>query len=312
MQAGRIVITTLFLASLASGCRKASSSSVATVDTTAARASVDSAMRAHFAAFQQGDMAAWSSLMREDVFFTAADPAQVFVNRDTLQAEMTRSFTPAINAGLKVSVTPRESLVWVDSDGKSATASYDLDYNVELQGKSYPYRLRASYVLAKDTMGWQALAAQYSRPIGYDSLFMALGSHRIAGVHAVGGQIALPAGEIAHQFRADIRDISKAAFAPNAVVVSPGAIVQGAEAARQELKQWLGPPGSATEPGDGIRSMLTPSATVGWVGTNLHVPIFAGPESIVTAMRALFVYRLANNRWEIVQANLSVGLKAPS
>ena len=311
--AGRVSIATALLAStLTFGCSKGSSPPTTAVDTTAIRSSVDSMMRGHFAAFERGDLAGWTGIMADDVFLTAADPAEVFDSRDAALAEMKRDFTPAFQAGLKLSVRPRASFVWVENNGRTATATFDLDYTVSIANQTHPYRLRASYLLAGDTTGWQVLASQYSRPVSYDSLFMALAQRRIPTPAAGTGAVLPSAGEIAEQFRRDIKDISKANFASNAVVITPGSIVQGAEAASRELGQWMGPAGNVIEPRNELRSQLTPSGTAGYVGTNLLIPVFAGPESLPAPMRALFVYRLGNNRWEIVQASLSVGLTDPS
>ena len=277
------------------------------IDMAAAQAGVDTAMTTHFSAFEHGDLDSWGGLLAADVFFTAADPAHVFAGRDSVLAAMKKAVALTTGGGITLSIRPRSKLIWVAEDGRTAGATYDLDYTVSYQDQAFPYRLRSSYLLARDTSGWKAMVAQYSRATFYDTLFMSLVRGRVAGAARVGGQVVSSAGEIVRQFRTDIRDIRMANFASNAAVVTPGSIVEGAEAARSDLAQWLGPAGNATEPGDGVRAQLNPSGTVGWVATNLHVPIFAGPESAIAPMRALFVYRLGENRWEIIQASLSVG-----
>jgi hypothetical protein len=291
-------------------CRKAGSGdSRPAVDAAVVRADVDSAMRSHFSAFERGDMAAWSRLLGPDIFFTAADPADVFASRDSVGQSMERKFVLAREAGVTLAMRPRSNVIWVDDDGGTAAATYDLDYTVTYKNQVFPYHLRAAYLLERDSSGWTALATQYSRPVTYDSLFMSLVSRQVSGAARVGGQVPSAAGEVVTQFRADIRDIRKANLAADAMVVTPGSMIQGAEPARQELAQWLGPVGNATEPGDGIRGGLNRSGTVGWVATNLYVPVFAGPESAIAPMRAFFVYHLAANKWELVQISLSVGLK---
>jgi hypothetical protein len=299
----------ILLLAAGTGCKKPSGTAAVTVDTTAVRAQVDSTLRRHFTAFESGDMATWGGIFGPEVFFTAADPAQVYSGRDTLLTSMESSLRPSLEAGISIALRPMSDVIWVEADGRTAAATYELDYTVSYEKQVFPYRLRAAYLLERDTAGWRALASQYSRPITYDSLFMSLLSHKIPGVAPVGGQVPSSVGEVVQQFRADIRDISKASITPTAAVVTPGGLVHGPEQARAELAQWLGPVGNATEPGDGIRAGLNPAGTVGWVATNLYVPVFAGPESAIAPMRALFVYHLAQDRWEIVQASLSVGLR---
>lgn len=296
----------LFALTLGFACNRGGSGAPA-IDTSAATAGVDSAMTRHFSAFERGDLETWSGLLAEDVFFTAADPAHVFAGRDSVLAAMKKAQTLTAEAGITLAIRPRSNQIWVAEDGRTAGATYDLDYTVTYQDQTFPFRLRSSYVLARDTGGWKAKAAQYSRAVSYDTLFMSLVRGRVAGAAHVGGQVTSAAGEIVRQFRNDIRDVTRANFAPATAVVTPGSIVEGAEAARRELAQWLGPAGNATEPGDGLRAEFNHSGTIGWVATNLHVPVFAGPESAIAPMRALFVYRLADNRWEIIQASLSVG-----
>jgi ketosteroid isomerase-like protein len=275
----------------------------------AAAAIVDRTMRTHFDAFARGDLETWGELLAEDVFFTAADPAQNFTGRESVLAEMRRALGLTRDAGVTLSIQPQKDLVWIAEDGRVSAVIYDLDYAVSYEGQTVPYRLRSSYVLAKDTAGWKGRAAQYSRPIPYDTLFMSLVSHRIATPARVAGSAQPEADDMVIQFRKDLRDISQAAFAVEAVVVTPATIVEGGEAARRALTEWLGPAGNARERGDGLRSQLAESRLAGWIATNLQVPIFAGPESSLAPMRALFVYRLTGNRWEIVQASLSVGLR---
>jgi ketosteroid isomerase-like protein len=306
----RVMTTAVFLAlGVGLGCDRAASGSPSLPDSATVRAGVDSAMRSHFSAFERGDMAAWSEILAPDVFFTAANPAQVFAGRDSVRENMQRDLGPTLAAGVKLAIQPLSNLIWVAENGRTAAATYDLDYTVRYDDQVIPYRLRSAYLLERDTSGWRVLAAQYSRPVTYDTLFMSLVSHQVPGVAPVGGQVPSAAGEVVRQFRTDIRDISKAYIAPMAAVITPGMIVQGAEPARRELAAWLGPIGNATEPGDGIRGGVNQSGTVGWVATNLHVPVFAGPETAIAPMRALFVYHLAGDRWEIVQASLSVGLR---
>ncbi len=303
MRAARTAVFTALVAGAAAACGASARTTAAAADTAAIRSQVDSTMRAHFAAFEQGHLASWARVLAEDVVFTAADMA-VVLHRDSVLAKMQRDFAPA-GGDLRVAIKPDSGRVWVQADGRTAGATYGLDYAVTYQGKTYPVHLRAAYLLARDSADWRAVAVQYSRPIAYDSLFLALLSRRIPGAARLGGDVPPAAGEIARQFRGDIRDIRTATFAPGAVVASPGGVV-GGRAAAAELAQWLGPPGNATEPGDGLRGGLSSRGTIGWVASNLHVPIFAGPESAIAPIRALFVYRLVENRWEIIQASLSV------
>lgn len=290
------------------GCSGGSAGSALAVDTAAVRAEVDSAMRRHFTAFEQGDLATWSTLLDPAVFFTGADPADVFSHRDSVRAGIQEDFGPAFGAGLTLSIKPVATAIWTAPDGRTASAIYDLDYTARVGNRTIPYRLRAAYFLEQDSAGWTADAVQYSRPISYDTLFMLLMSRGVPGAARVGGEVPSAAGEIVRQFRSDIRDINQVTFSSRTTVATPGSTLQG-EAAKAELARWLGPPGNATEPGDGIRARLGAGSTTGWVATNLHVPVFAGPESAIAPIRALFMYRLGTDRWELVQASLSVGLR---
>lgn len=290
------------------GCKGGSGGTPLAVDTAAVRAEVDSAMRHHFAAFERGDLATWSALLDPAVFFTGADPADVFSHRDSVRAGIEADFGPAFGAGLTLSIKPVAAAIWTAPDGRTASAIYDLDYTATVGNRIIPYRLRAAYFLEHDSAGWTADAVQYSRPVSYDTLFMSLMLRRVPGAARVGGEVPSAAGEIVRQFRADIRDIGKVAFSPQTAVATPGSTLQG-QAAKAELARWLGPPGNATEPGDGIRARLGAGSTTGWVATNLQVPVFAGPESAIAPLRALFIYRLGADRWELVQASLSVGLR---
>jgi hypothetical protein len=270
---------------------------------------VDSLMRSHFAAFQRGDIDSWSGILRVSVFFTAADPANVFTSRDSVSARMRQDLAKVSESGITLVIQPSSSRIWVSDDGRAAGATYELGYSATYQNQTFPYRLRSSYLLERDTTGWKVLAAQYSRPVRYDTLFMALVQHLVSGSAPVGGETAPSAQAVVQQFRADIRDVSQAEFAPEVTVVTPGSVASGPDQARRELAEWLGPVGNATEQGTGMRGGLTRTGSVGWVATNLTVPVFAGPESATAPIRALFVYRLDAGRWKLAQASLSVGMK---
>ena len=301
------VALVLALAAL-SGCdRKAESS--ARPDTAGVRVIVDSVMRSHFAAFQRGDIDAWSDILRDSVFFTAADPATVFTSRDSVSARMREGLRMVTESGITLAIRPSSSRIWVTEDGRTAGATYELDYTATYQTQSFPYRLRSSYLLERDSTTWKVLATQYSRPVRYDTLFMALVRHQISGAAPIQGETPPSAAAVIQRFRTDIRDISQAEFAPAVTVVTPGSIVSGPDQARRELAEWLGPAGSATEQGTGMRGGLAQTGIVGWVATNLNVPVFAGPESVTAPIRAFFVYRLDAGRWKLAQASLSVGMK---
>ena len=291
------------------GCDRPPGAAGAPSDPAGVRAEVDSVMRSHFAAFERGDVDAWSAILADSVFFTAADPGGVFDNRDSVSARMKRDLERVAQSGIKLAIRPTGTQIWVTADGRAAGAASELDYSATYQDRTFQYRLRSSYLLEHGPGGWTVLAAQYSRPVAYDTLFLALVQHRVASGAAVGDQITSETGPVIQQFRADIADISQAVLAPEAIVVTPGSSGSGPSPAQQELAGWLGPPGRVTEQGTGLRAGLTRSGQVGWVATNLLVPVFAGPESAVAPMRALFIYRLAGRRWKLAQASLSVGMK---
>ena len=296
----------LLLVALGLGCEKAENPAPQP-DTLALRATVDSAMVDHFRAFERRDDATWSSFLADDAYFTEADPANSFESREAARQKTATGFEQIREMGITIAIRPLEHWTWVAHTGQVAVSIYDLDYDASYQNQSFSYRLRASYFLERDSSGWRARAAQYSRPIAYDTLFMALIRRAVPPPPSVGGSVPPAMEALVQQFRTDIHDIGSAAFAEEVTVVSPGTIVQGAESGRRELVQWMGPVGSATDRGDGLRGGLDRPGTVGWIAANLNVPVFAGPESAQAPMRALFVYRLAGARWEIIHASLSVG-----
>lgn len=301
-------VSLLLVVVLAPGCEKKPGEAAAQVDTARVAAELDSTMRHHFSAFERGDIATWSSILAEDVFFTAAGPDDVFASRKSARDKMQEDIGRVLESGITLSIQPLSHLTWLAHQGQTAGATYDLDYRVMYQEQRFSYRLRAAYLAERDSTGWKVLAAQYSRPVAYDTLFMALVRGIVPGTAGIGGPVPA-AGDVVQRFRADIRDIGQATIANDAAILTPGALVKGPEQGRRELAQWLGPVGNANEPGDGLRGGLNSTGTVGWVGTNLRVPVFAGPETAIAPMRALFVYRLAGKRWELVQASLSVGFQ---
>lgn len=307
------VTSVLLVVIAAAGCEKPGAETRAPADTTRARAEVDSIMLDHFAAFERGDIATWSDILADDVFFTAAGPADVFNSRDSTRRKMERDVGRVKESGILLKIQPLSHSTWIADPARTAVTTYDLDYRISYQDQNFNYRLRSTYLMERDTSRWTVRAAQYSRSIPYDTLFMALVQRRVVAAPTLHG-LAPPSAtnDVVQRFRADISDITSALLAENVTVVSPGAIIQGAANAQRELAQWLGPVGNATEAGDGILAGLDASGTVGWVATNLSVPIFAGPERAIAPMRALFVYRRVGNQWEVVQASLSVGLREGS
>jgi ketosteroid isomerase-like protein len=292
------------------GCDRKTGVSSYRPDTAGVRVVVDSLMRNHFSAFQRGDIDTWSDIFGDSVFFTAADPANVFTGRDSVRARMQEDLGKVTQSGITLAIQPSSSRIWVTDDGRTAGATYELDYSATYQNQTFPYRLRSSYLLERDTTtGWKVLAAQYSRPVRYDTLFMALVQHQVSGSAAVGGETPPSAAAVVQRFRADMRDISQAEFTPTVIVVTPGSVASGPDQARRALAEWLGPAGNATEQGTGVRGGLTQAGSVGWVATNLNVPVFAGPESATAPIRAFFVYRLEAGRWKLAQASLSVGMR---
>lgn len=305
-----ITSAALFLAlAILPGCDRKPGGSATRVDTAGVRVEVDSVMRNHFEAFQRGDIDSWSGILADSVFFTAADPASVFDNRDSVSARMRQDLGRVAESGITLAIRPASSSIWATEDGRTAGATYELDYSATYQAQTFQYRLRSSYLLARETSGWKVLAAQYSRPVAYDTLFMSLVQHRVSINAPVGDRVSSAVGTVVQQFRTDIHDISHAAIASDATVLTPGSRASGRDDAKRELAEWLGPVGSATEQGNGLRGGLNRAGTVGWIATNLYVPVFAGPESATAPVRAFFVYRLEGNRWELAQASLSVGMK---
>jgi hypothetical protein len=305
--AGLRISSLIALSLLLAACQARSPASHAAADTTAVRQDLERMLTSHYQAFQDGDVPRWSAEMVDSVFLTAADPSPSLVTRQAVQEKMEREFGPARAAGITLSITPQSHEIWVSEDGRSAASTYELDYVSTYQKKSYPVKLRSTIVFAHDSVGWRILAAQYSRPLGMDTLFMAVVNGRIPAVPPIEAAASPGAGELSDQFRRDVADISKATLSANATIVLPGTVAVGQQEARSALVEWLGRPGNA-QIASGIRAALAPSNTTGYVATNLNVPIYAGPESGVAPIRALVVYHLAGDHWEIVQAHFAVGL----
>lgn len=263
------------------------------------------------AAFEKGNWEAWAGQMADSAFLTAADPGRALSGRDSILAAMRADYAPAFAAGLTMHVASDSQDIWFDDSARVAAVTTDLDFQVAIQEQHVPLRLRVTTLLGRDTAGWKVLVEHYSRAVPYDSLFMALVGRQVRAPASVGQSVPEAAGELINQFRRDLRDFSRAAFADNAVVVTPGEIVHGAPAARRALATWLGLPGNATEANAGMRAGLAPAAATGWLATTLYVPIFAGAESSVAPIRVLLVYHVAGDHWEIVQAHFSVGWSPP-
>ncbi|MEP7324871.1 MAG: nuclear transport factor 2 family protein [Gemmatimonadota bacterium] len=291
---------------LASGCQEPARR----MDPAMAAARRDS-LKAFFAerysAFENGNWDAWVAQMGDSAFLTAADPGRSLSGRDSILAAMRSDYAPAFAAGLTMHVASDSQEIWMDDSARVAAVTADLDYQITIQGQHVPLTLRATTLLARDSVGWKVLVEHYSRQIAQDSLFLALAAHQVVGPAPVGQSVPESAGELVNQFRRDLKDFAKAALADSVVVVTPGEIARGAGPARAALTNWLGLPGNATEANTGVRTALAPGATTGWLATTLYVPIFAGPESLVAPIRVLLIYHIAGDHWEIVQAHFSVG-----
>jgi ketosteroid isomerase-like protein len=291
---------------LAAGCGE----SGARIDpgaTSARRDSLKAFFTERYSAFEKGNWDAWAGQMADSAFLTAADPGRALSGRDSILAVMRADYAPAFGAGLTMHVASDSQDIWIDDSARVAAVTTDLDYQITIQEQHVPLRLRVTTLLGRDSAGWKVLVEHYSRAISYDSLFMALLGRQVRAPAAVGQSVSPAAGELISQFRRDLKDFSKAPFAENAVVVTPGEIARGAAAVRAALATWLGLPGNATEANTGTRVALAAGATTAWLATTLYVPIFAGPESAVAPVRVLLIYHIAGDRWEIVQAHFSVG-----
>ncbi|MEO8199015.1 MAG: nuclear transport factor 2 family protein [Gemmatimonadota bacterium] len=308
--APRDLITTLMLAMLlTSGCKPRRSAGATAVDTVAARQSVEIFLAQHYAAFARGDVDYWTQVMADSVYLSTAEPASPVVGKSQVHARMAAEFGPALAVGVHIAITPAAHAIWISDDGRTAASTYELNYVSTYQNKSYPVHLRSSILMIRDSARWEILATHYSRPISQDTLFMALVNHQIPEAGRM--EPAVSSTALDDQFRHDLADISKAPLADNVVLIMPaGGIVAGREAARNTLVEWLGRPGNAREAGTGLRAVLTPSGTAGWVAANLDVPIYAGPESGTAPVRVLMIYRQSQGKWEIIQGHFSVGLRS--
>jgi ketosteroid isomerase-like protein len=222
---------------------------------------------------------------------------------------MQADYAPAFAAGLVMHVVPSHQDIWLDDSAEAAVVTAELDYQIRIQEQDVPLKLRSTTVLLRepDSGAWKVAVEHYSRSMAYDSLFLQLVERKVQAPARVEEAIAPEAGELIARFRKDLRDFSEATLNDSAIVITPGEIARGAEAARSALRAWMGPPGNTTQSGSGIRAGMAPGGQVGWVITTAFTPIFAGPESSVAPVRVLVIYHLAGDHWEISQAHFSIG-----
>src|SRR5687768_963734 len=94
---------------------------------------VEDIVREHLAAFARGDFDRWGDSFAPYVFFTAADPEEVFWDREAAVAEMHKDFDPALDEGLQINVEPLSFHVGLSSDCKAAWSAAPLRYVVNFQ-----------------------------------------------------------------------------------------------------------------------------------------------------------------------------------
>jgi len=119
---------------------------------------VEDIVREHLSAFARGDFDAWGDSFAPNVFFTAADPEEVFWSRDAAVEEMHKDFDPAFDEGLQIEIEPQSLHTACTSDGRAAWTAAPLHYRIRFQDETSSFVLRQTSLLSKSTYGWSILA----------------------------------------------------------------------------------------------------------------------------------------------------------
>jgi ketosteroid isomerase-like protein len=276
---------------------------------TTVQAEIDHIVREHLAAFARGHFDAWGAAFAADVFFTAADPEEVFSRREDVIAEMHRDFDFAFDEGLQIDIQPQSIRVGLSADGKVAWSAAPLRYTVSLKGETNSFMLRHTNVLSRVGDGWSILASQYSLTLPESRILEALTGGYLPAPGAIGDARQIAAQGLFKEFIHQLVDLSKAAISPDADAFGPfpEEYAEGATEVRALFEKWSARWGVLYLRPDGIRAE-TPSEGSGWVGANVEANLSYAGRPVRLPMRALFVYQKEQDDWSIVHAHLSVGI----
>ena len=270
---------------------------------------VEDIVHKHLAAFARGDFDAWGDSFAPNVFFTAADPEEVFLEREAAVAEMHRDFDPAFDEGLQIQVEPLSFHAGVSYDDNAAWSAAPLEYGINFQGETSSFVLRHTSVLTKTRHGWTIRATQYSLALPEEKVLQALTRGILPAPHPVGYAIGAGAQALVGSFKHQLADFSMSAIRRDAHVFGPfpGEDAEGETAVRAQFAKWTSRWGVLRLRPDGVRAEFI-SETMGWVCANVDAILSYTDQRVALPLRVLVVYQKEGYDWAIVHAHLSVGI----
>jgi ketosteroid isomerase-like protein len=270
---------------------------------------VEDLVREHLAAFARGDFDAWGKSLAPNVFFTAADPEEVFSNRTDAVAEMHKDFDFAFDEGLQIEIEPQSIHIGASPDGTIAWSAAPLRYMVSFQGEINSFMLRHTTVLSKAGHQWSILATQYSLTLPESRIREALIGGYLPAPGAIGEARQIDKQSLFKEFIHHLADLSRAAIDQDAYVFGPfpEEHARGETEVRALLAKWSSRWGAWYLRPDGIRAELV-SEEMGWVGANVEIPMPNGDQKVALPLRALVVYQKERENWAIAHAHFSIGI----
>ncbi len=270
---------------------------------------IEGAVREHLAAFARGDFDAWKESFAPNVFFTAADPEDVFFERETVVAEMHRDFDFAFDEGLQVDMEPQSFHLGASPDLKLAWSAAPLRYTVRFQGEANSFVLRHTAVLSKIDRRWSITAAQYSLTLPEARILEVLTGGYLPAPKVIVNKTLPNTQSLVKEFTDNLADLSTAVTTRDAYAFGPfpEEYAKGETDVQALFARWTARWGALRLRPEGMRAEFV-SAESGWVGANVEVNMSYMGELVKLPLRALFVYQKEQDHWAIAHAHLSVGI----
>jgi ketosteroid isomerase-like protein len=270
---------------------------------------IEDIVREHLAAFARGDFDAWGERLASNVFFMAADPEEVFRDRQAAVAEMHKDFDFAFDEGLQMDLEPQSFHVGISPDGSLAWSAAPLSYKVSFQGETNSFMLRHTSVLAKVDHQWSILATQYSLTLPEARVLEALTGGYLPAPHAIGDARQIGAQGLFKEFIHHLAGLFTAPIHQDASAFGPfpGEYADGERQVRALFEMWAARWTVLYLRPDGIRAELT-SKESGWVAANVEAPMSHDGRQARLPLRFLVVYQKEGDAWAIAHAHLSVGI----
>ena len=270
---------------------------------------VEDIVREHLAAFARGDFDVWGDRFAPHVFFTAADPEEVFLDREKAVAEMHKDFDFAFDEGLQIEIEPESFHIGHTSDGRAAWAAAPLCYHIRFQGETSSFVLRHTSLLSKTALGWRIVATHYSLVLPERALLQARLAGRLPEPTPVGAAVGQGARILVEKFTRDIEDFSQAVFQRDAQVFGPlpGEHAEGEIAIHALFASLASRWGALRLRGDGVRAGIL-SIDSGWIAANVDVAVPYDGQEVTLPLRALVIYHKSQDQWTIPHTHLSVGI----